>query len=132
MLFTMLASGLPAGIRSSVLNLALAPLYISGVIGSLASAALIGATGGDLRPIWLGSAGVLAVALIPGARLRAGAGESPDALRRHAGGPGAARPGRQRQPEADADGSRRGPGALPGERGTRRGEGGRGRGLRAR
>jgi len=70
MLFTMLASGLPAGIRSSVLNLALAPLYISGVIGSLASAALIGATGGDLRPIWLVSAVVVAIAIIPVTRLR--------------------------------------------------------------
>jgi DHA1 family multidrug resistance protein-like MFS transporter len=70
MLFTMLASGLPAGIRSSVLNLALAPLYISGVIGSLASAAFIGATGGDLRPIWLVSAVVVAIAIIPVARLR--------------------------------------------------------------
>ena len=70
MLFTMLASGLPVEIRSSVLNLSLAPLYISGVIGSLASAALIGATGGELRPIWLVSAGVVALALIPVARLR--------------------------------------------------------------
>lgn len=70
MLFTMLASGLPAGIRSSVLNLALAPLYVSGVIGSLASAALIAATGGDLRPIWLVSAVVVGLAIIPVARLR--------------------------------------------------------------
>jgi MFS family permease len=70
MLFTMLASGLPIDIRSSVLNLSLAPLYVSGVIGSLASAALIAATGGELRPIWLVAAVVVGVALVPIARMR--------------------------------------------------------------
>jgi MFS family permease len=70
MLFTMLASGLPLDIRSSVLNLSLAPLYISGVIGSLASAAFIAATGGELRPIWLVSAIAVGLALVPMARLR--------------------------------------------------------------
>ncbi|MFI5254533.1 MAG: MFS transporter [Candidatus Limnocylindrales bacterium] len=72
MLFTMLASGLPLDIRSSVLNLSLAPLYIAGVIGSLASAGLIAATGGELRPLWLVAAGVVALALLPIARLRPG------------------------------------------------------------
>ncbi|MGH2406729.1 MAG: MFS transporter [Candidatus Limnocylindrales bacterium] len=70
MLFTMLASGLPLDIRSSVLNLSLAPLYISGVIGSLSSAALIGATGGELRPLWLVSAVAVGLGLLPIARLR--------------------------------------------------------------
>jgi DHA1 family multidrug resistance protein-like MFS transporter len=74
MLFTMLASGLPLDIRSSVLNLSLAPLYISGVIGSLASAALIAATGGELRPLWLVSAIAVVLALLPIARM----GRTPD------------------------------------------------------
>ena len=65
MLFTMLAAGLPTTIRSSVLNLALAPLYLSGVLGALLSAGLIAASGGDLRPIWLISAAVVAVGLVP-------------------------------------------------------------------
>ena len=52
MLFTMLAVGLPGAIRSSVLNLAMVPLYLAGVIGSIASAAFLGLTGGDLQPLW--------------------------------------------------------------------------------
>lgn len=69
MLFTLLASGLPRDIRSPVLNLALLPLYLSGVIGALLSTALVAATGGSLRPIWLVSAVVIALGLLPIARL---------------------------------------------------------------
>lgn len=69
MLFTLLASGLPADIRSPVLNLALLPLYLSGVLGSLASTALVAATGGELRPVWLVAAAAVALALVPIFRL---------------------------------------------------------------
>lgn len=71
MLFTMLASGLPTAIRSGVLNLALLPLYLSGIAGSLLSAGVIAATGGALRPVWLVSAVFLAAALVPAWWLRA-------------------------------------------------------------
>lgn len=70
MLFTMLASGLPTTIRSSVLNLALAPLYVSGVVGSVISAAALQANGGDLAPLWVAGGVVALLALIPVARLR--------------------------------------------------------------
>jgi hypothetical protein len=69
MLFTVLASGLPRDIRSPVLNLALLPLYLSGVVGALVSTALLATTGGDLRPIWLVSAVVVALGLLPVSRL---------------------------------------------------------------
>jgi MFS family permease len=83
MLFTLLASGLPRDIRSPVLNLALLPLYLSGVVGALASTALIAATGGDLRPIWVVSAAVVALGLIPVARLgRSGSPIAPSDGRR--------------------------------------------------
>ncbi len=70
MLFTLLASGLPREIRTPVLNLALLPLYLSGIVGALLSTALIAATGGDLRPIWVVSAAVVALGLVPVARLQ--------------------------------------------------------------
>ncbi|HXR26441.1 MAG TPA: hypothetical protein VN771_01140, partial [Candidatus Baltobacteraceae bacterium] len=70
MLFTMLAAGLPATIRSSVLNLALAPLYLSGVAGSLASAAVLQLNGGDLGPLWVAGGVAVLLSLIPVARLR--------------------------------------------------------------
>jgi DHA1 family multidrug resistance protein-like MFS transporter len=75
MLFTLLASGLPADIRSPVLNLALLPLYLSGVIGALLSTAIIAAFGGRLQPIWLISAVVIAAGLIPVSRLARRAGD---------------------------------------------------------
>ncbi len=73
MLYTMLAAGLPAAIRSSVLNLALAPLYLSGVVGSLASAAVLQLNGGDLGPLWLIGGLVVLLSLLPVARLHLGA-----------------------------------------------------------
>ena len=52
-----LATRLPTDVRSSVLNLALAPLYISGILGSLISTQLLVRTGGEIRPLWyLGAA----------------------------------------------------------------------------
>ncbi len=70
MLFTMLAVGLPTEVRSSVLNLALVPLYLSGVLGSLLSTALLAATGNDLRPLWLIAAVAVAAGLLPLLALR--------------------------------------------------------------
>jgi MFS transporter, DHA1 family, multidrug resistance protein len=64
-LFTLLARGLEPAVRAPVLNLALVPLYVSGVIGGLASAGVIAAFGGDLRPVWLVSAVIAALALVP-------------------------------------------------------------------
>ena len=77
MLFTMLASGLPKAIRSSVLNLALAPLYLSGVAGSLASAAVLQLNGGDLGPLWVAGGVAVLLSLLPVARLRLAAAPSP-------------------------------------------------------
>jgi MFS transporter, DHA1 family, multidrug resistance protein len=57
LLFVILATRLPTDVRSSVLNLALAPLYISGILGSLISTQLLIRTGGEIRPLWyLGAA----------------------------------------------------------------------------
>jgi DHA1 family multidrug resistance protein-like MFS transporter len=70
MLYTMLAAGLPATIRSSVLNLALAPLYLSGVAGSLVSAAILQVNGGDLAPLWLVGGVAVLLSLLPVSRLR--------------------------------------------------------------
>ncbi|MGZ6272471.1 MAG: MFS transporter [Candidatus Limnocylindrales bacterium] len=70
MIFTLLASGLPSAIRSSVLNLAMVPLYLSGVLGSLASAAFLAANGGDLQPLWVFGGAITFLALVPIARLR--------------------------------------------------------------
>jgi MFS family permease len=52
LLFVILATRLPTDVRSSVLNLALAPLYISGILGSLISTQLLAQTGGEIRPLW--------------------------------------------------------------------------------
>jgi DHA1 family multidrug resistance protein-like MFS transporter len=65
MLYALLATGLPSEIRSPVLNLALVPLYLSGVLGSLISTQLLVWTRGDLRPLWLLGAVFIAVALLP-------------------------------------------------------------------
>ena len=65
MLFTLLATGLPAEVRSSVLNLALVPLYIAGIIGSLLSAQILVATSGDLHLLWLLGACFVLLALVP-------------------------------------------------------------------
>jgi MFS family permease len=67
LLYVILATGLPADVRSSVLNLALAPLYLSGIIGSLVSTQLLAMSGGDIRPLWyLGAAinSVLVIAIL--------------------------------------------------------------------
>ncbi|MFI5261372.1 MAG: MFS transporter [Candidatus Limnocylindrales bacterium] len=77
MLFTMLAAGLPTTIRSSVLNLALAPLYLSGVVGSLISAAVLRVNGGDLAPLWVAGGIVALLALVPVSRLRLQAATAP-------------------------------------------------------
>jgi DHA1 family multidrug resistance protein-like MFS transporter len=78
MLFTLLATGLPPEIRSPVLNLALVPLYVSGVIGSLLSTVLLAGTGGDMRPLWAIAAFVALLAIVP-AVLAMGRGSSADA-----------------------------------------------------
>jgi DHA1 family multidrug resistance protein-like MFS transporter len=72
MLFTTLATGLPREVRSSVLALALVPLYASGILGSLLATQLLVATDGDIRPLWLVSALFVSFALIPALRLPGG------------------------------------------------------------
>jgi MFS transporter, DHA1 family, multidrug resistance protein len=69
MLFTTLATGLPREVRSAVLNLALVPLYVSGILGSLLATQLLEMTDGDIRPLWLVSALFVAMALLPAFRL---------------------------------------------------------------
>jgi DHA1 family multidrug resistance protein-like MFS transporter len=75
LLFVILATRLPNDVRSSVLNLSLAPLYISGILGSLVSTQVLAVTGGEIRPLWfLGAAiNVVMVVAIVGIR-RASAG----------------------------------------------------------
>ena len=65
MLYTLLATGLPSEVRSPVLNLALVPLYVSGVIGSVIATQALVWTNNDLRPLWLLGAVFMAVALVP-------------------------------------------------------------------
>lgn len=65
MLFVLLATRLPDEVRSSVLNLALAPLYLSGILGSLISTQVLVWTGGDLRLLWVIGAFFTALCLIP-------------------------------------------------------------------
>ena len=72
MLFTVLATGLPVDVRSAVLNLALVPLYVSGIVGSLIATSLLAATAGDLRPLWVVGAACVGAALVPA--LRSGLG----------------------------------------------------------
>ena len=65
MLYALLATGLPSDVRTPVLNLALVPFYISGILGSLTSTQVLILTGGDLRGLWLLGAAFMAVALAP-------------------------------------------------------------------
>jgi len=76
MLFAFLATGLPADVRSSVLNLSLLPMYLSGIVGSLLAVELLGRTAGDLRPLWVVASVSLALAAVPAWRLR---GDRPSA-----------------------------------------------------
>jgi len=69
MLFAFLATGLPTDVRSSVLNLSLLPMYLSGIVGSLLAVELLGRSGGDLRQLWVVGAVSLALALVPASRL---------------------------------------------------------------
>ncbi len=72
MLFAFLATELPSEVRSSVLNLALLPMYLSGIVGSLLAVEVLSRSGGDLRSLWVLGAGFLAVAIVPALRLRTG------------------------------------------------------------
>jgi MFS transporter, DHA1 family, multidrug resistance protein len=71
MLFATLATGLPADIRSAVLNLALVPAYLSGIVGSLLAVQVVQRSEGDLRVLWVMAGLLVAVALIPAWRLEA-------------------------------------------------------------
>lgn len=70
MLFAFLATGLPPEVRSSVLNLSLLPMYLSGIVGSLLAVELLARSEGDLRILWVVGAASLALAAVPAARLR--------------------------------------------------------------
>jgi len=69
MLFATLATGLPADIRSAVLNLSLVPAYLSGILGSLLAVQVLAHSDGDLRPLWILSGIIVGFALIPAWRL---------------------------------------------------------------
>ena len=77
MLFTTLATGLGPDVRAPVLNLALVPLYVSGILGSLLATQLLTMTDGDIRPLWLVSALFVSLALIPALRLPRGRAAPP-------------------------------------------------------
>jgi DHA1 family multidrug resistance protein-like MFS transporter len=76
MLFVVLATRLPADVRSPVLNLALVPLYLSGIVGSLLSTQILIVTGGDLRPLWLLGSFFTALCLLPLVAIRRATGTS--------------------------------------------------------
>lgn len=69
MLFAFLATELPGEVRSSVLNLSLLPMYLSGIVGSLLAVELLARTGGDLRTLWVVAAVSLVLAVVPASRL---------------------------------------------------------------
>jgi MFS family permease len=69
MLFTTLATGLARDVRPAVLNLALVPLYLSGISGSLLATQLLVTTDGDLRPLWLLAGALVLLGLVPALRL---------------------------------------------------------------
>ena len=52
-----------------MLNLALVPLYLSGIVGSLLAVEVVQRSDGDLRPLWLMSGVVVGFALVPAWRL---------------------------------------------------------------
>jgi MFS transporter, DHA1 family, multidrug resistance protein len=70
MLFAFLATELPPEVRSSVLNLSLLPMYLSGILGSLLAVEVLGRTGGDMHILWIVAATSLTLALVPAWRLR--------------------------------------------------------------
>jgi MFS family permease len=70
MLFTILATGLPPEVRSAVLNLALVPLYLAGILGSLLATQVLVATGGELRILWFLAGMLVALAWVPALRLQ--------------------------------------------------------------
>lgn len=80
MLFAFLATELPAEVRSSVLNLSLLPMYLSGIVGSLLAVEVLARSGGDMRVLWVVAATFLALAMLPAWRLRA-RGPAPGTLR---------------------------------------------------
>lgn len=80
MLFALLATELPAEVRSSVLNLSLLPMYLSGIVGSLLAVEVLARSGGDMRVLWVVAATFLALAMLPAWRLRA-RGPAPGTLR---------------------------------------------------
>lgn len=70
MLFAFLATELPSEVRSSVLNLSLLPMYLSGIAGSLLAVEVLDRSDGDMRVLWMVAAGFLALAMLPASRLR--------------------------------------------------------------
>ena len=72
MLFAFLATELPSEVRSSVLNLSLLPMYLSGIVGSLLAVEVLGRRGGDMRVLWIVGAVFLVLAALPAWRLRGG------------------------------------------------------------
>ncbi|MET0773219.1 MAG: MFS transporter [Candidatus Limnocylindrales bacterium] len=72
MLFAFLATELPSDVRSSVLNLSLLPMYLSGIVGSLLAVEVLARNGGDMHGLWVLGAAFLVLAIIPAWRLRGG------------------------------------------------------------
>jgi hypothetical protein len=69
MVFSMLATEVPAERRSATLNLVYLPLYAAGVIGPTAGAAVASVAGSD-GPFWLGAAVFFAGAIVVAVRVR--------------------------------------------------------------
>jgi MFS transporter, DHA1 family, multidrug resistance protein len=72
MLFAFLATELPSEVRSSVLNLSLLPMYLSGIVGSLLAVEVLGRSGGEMRTLWVLGTVFLVLAIVPAWRLRTG------------------------------------------------------------
>jgi MFS family permease len=69
MIFSLLATEVPAGRRSQTLNLAYLPLYAAGIIGPLVGGA-VSAVAGPTGPFWTGAAVFLVGAVVVALRVR--------------------------------------------------------------
>ena len=55
-----------------MLNLALVPMYLAGILGSLLAVEVLARSGGDMRTLWVLGAVFVALAILPAWRLRTG------------------------------------------------------------
>jgi MFS family permease len=77
MVFSLLATEVPAERRSQTLNLVYLPLYAAGILGPIVGAA-VSTVAGPSGPFWTGAAVFLVGAIVVLLRVRAGRRPAPD------------------------------------------------------